>query len=81
MGEKFYIILTGRVGVYISMKKGDQALDREVAELGPGDSFGELALINDAPRTATVICKADSRLATMSKIHYNRILSSISLPD
>jgi CRP-like cAMP-binding protein len=38
-----------------------------VRELAVGDSFGEIALINNARRTASIICKEDTLLAVLSK--------------
>jgi CRP-like cAMP-binding protein len=37
------------------------------AHLGAGDSFGELALINDEPRAATIQCLNECYFATLDK--------------
>jgi NADH dehydrogenase len=47
-GDKFYVIERGRVGVYL-----DEALP-PVTVLGPGDHFGEGALLQHAPRSASI---------------------------
>jgi CRP-like cAMP-binding protein len=46
-GTALYIILSGRAGVEVG--------DERVAELSTGDFFGELALIEEHPRTASVV--------------------------
>ena len=45
-GSNFYAITSGRVEVFVNGK--------QVNILGPGDSFGELALLHDSPRSASV---------------------------
>ena len=48
----------------------------EVAELGAGMSFGELALLNDKPRNATIMCKENTEFAVLEKVHYKELLGN-----
>ena len=69
VGDKFYLIGRGDFGVYIKNKK--------VAELSDGQFFGEMALITDLPRTATVTALIDSELFILYKKDFKKILLSI----
>ncbi|MGH2456387.1 MAG: cyclic nucleotide-binding domain-containing protein [Candidatus Limnocylindria bacterium] len=58
-GEHFYVIVAGQVAV---------ALDgRPVREEGPGEWFGEIALLRDVPRTATVTATRDTELLALER--------------
>ena len=50
-GDSLHFLTEGRVKVVLDAESGDEAV---IAILGPGDSFGELALIDGEPRSATV---------------------------
>jgi len=58
-GDRFYAIADGEMRV---TTKG-----QEVATLRRGDGFGEIALIEDVPRTATVVAVTDAQLFSLEK--------------
>ncbi|HLE52408.1 MAG TPA: cyclic nucleotide-binding domain-containing protein, partial [Anaerolineales bacterium] len=60
-GDKFYIIERGNASIWQSSPDGEE---KQVDKLGPGQYFGELALISNAPRNATV--RAVTPLALLS---------------
>ena len=62
-GDKFYIIREGDVEVF-KQKDGKEEF---LVKLGPGDLFGELALLKKEPRAATVRALSKVELLTLSK--------------
>lgn len=63
-GNSLYLILAGKVRVYLDDDKGNQVT---IAEYGPGECFGELALFSGAERVANVVTTEDSRCAVLSQ--------------
>jgi len=66
-GEKFYILETGHA---IASKNGT-----EVMHYSPGDYFGELALINNGQRAATVKAKGDAQLLSIDSGSFQRLIN------
>ncbi len=64
--------MKGTVGVYVRSPNKLKLLC--VKELEAGVGFGELALINNAPRSASIICHDDCHFATMDKNNFLQIL-------
>lgn len=52
-------------------------LFHEVAVLTDGNSFGELALISNKPRSATIICKKNCHFAVMQKQEYDKLIQRL----
>ncbi|KAI8845400.1 cyclic nucleotide-binding-like protein [Chytridium lagenaria] len=75
-GTAWFIIFEGRVTVQIS-RSGKLTDMAAVKQLGRGEGFGDLALVADAPRSATIITDERTELIKVEKEDYNRIIKSI----
>jgi MFS family permease len=69
-GDGFYIIESGEVSI---LKQG-----REVSRLGPGGSFGEIALLRSIPRTATVHAIDDAEFTIVSGPRFVAAVTGLS---
>jgi hypothetical protein len=74
-GDAFYAMLDGEVRARILVDGKETTL----ATFLPGDSFGELSLFDDGPRSADVITNADSTLLTISAERFEKLCRD--LPD
>ncbi|MCJ1410127.1 hypothetical protein MMC19_004212 [Ptychographa xylographoides] len=78
-GDYFYIVEKGSFDIYIhaagSVQPGPDGVGKKVNTIGPGGSFGELALMYNAPRAATVMStEPGSLLWYLDRVTFRRIL-------
>ncbi|HET9314250.1 MAG TPA: Crp/Fnr family transcriptional regulator [Vicinamibacteria bacterium] len=71
-GDFFFMILDGRIKVTIL---GDDGREVILSLLGAGDFFGEMALLDNEPRSATAIAVEDSELLSLHRTDFQSVLS------
>ncbi len=69
-GSSLFLIVTGRVKVFTRGARGEHL---PLAELGPGDFFGEVSLLTGKPRTATITAREAVTAIELSKQDVDRI--------
>jgi CRP/FNR family transcriptional regulator/CRP/FNR family cyclic AMP-dependent transcriptional regulator len=72
-GGLLYIITAGKVKISRSTAEGQEAL---LAILGPGDFFGELALLDDSPRSATAEAIEPTETYTLHRDEFMEFINS-----
>jgi len=78
IGDRFYVIADGQVRVLVAddEEAGRRGEGKEVARLGPGEYFGEIALLADVPRTASVTAIGPVELLTLSKKDFEAVMDA-----
>lgn len=71
-GDRFYILKEGSFEVRLGLGPEGMAIRRLV----PGDSFGEMALLTDAPRSADVVAAEDAVLWVLDRADFRRITAA-----
>src|SRR5258706_14296815 len=70
--ESLYVVISGRLKVMISDDEGREVI---LAILGPNEFFGEMGLIDDHPRSASVVALEACELLNLSKRDFKRCLA------
>jgi CRP/FNR family transcriptional regulator, cyclic AMP receptor protein len=70
-GDTFYVILSGQVKVSVSSPEGQEAI---LVMLDAGESFGELALLDEQPRSATIEATRPTEVLVMRKDEFHRLI-------
>ena len=69
--DSLYIILSGKVRIFMSNEDGKEII---LNEQGPGEHFGELALIDDDPRSASVMATEKTQVSVISRQDFRAVL-------
>jgi CRP/FNR family cyclic AMP-dependent transcriptional regulator len=74
-GEVVYVLLEGTVKIYVSRADGREVI---LAFLGPGDTVGEMSLVDSAGRSANVVTTEPSRLLWMDRATFQSCVRTLA---
>jgi sigma-B regulation protein RsbU (phosphoserine phosphatase) len=74
-GDAFYVVLRGRVEL---IKRARDGSEQKLAVAREGEAFGEMALLNQTPRSATARALEPARLLSLSRAAFNSLLGTDS---
>jgi CRP/FNR family cyclic AMP-dependent transcriptional regulator len=74
-GEVVYVLLEGTVKIYVTRADGREVI---LAFLGPGDTVGEMSLVDSAGRSANVVTTEPSRLLWMDRATFQLCLRTLT---
>ena len=70
-GDRLYVVLHGLVKVVFTSERGDEIVLRT---LGDGEVFGELALLDGSPRSASVVAVESTQVFMLLRVHLLRLI-------
>lgn len=78
VGKEFYVLVKGNANAYFSDMQGRIY---HLADLAEGDAFGEIALIDDVPRTASIVSDGGCLVLVLNKEGFDNFAHSLGSPD
>lgn len=72
-GDNFYTIVSGKAKIVVT---GNNGVEKTLGTLSTGDSFGETALIEKGPRTASIITLSQTAVFEISREGFEKFLAS-----
>ena len=78
-GDALYLIRSGEIEVLVAKGISEEGEEQEmtcVAVLGPGELFGEMALVEKEPRSATILAKADTKLLRIKENYFQELMNN-----
>jgi len=73
VGDGFYVVESGRVSISVVVAGNES---RVLASIGPGDFFGEMAVVDEAPRSATATAEVDTRVFFLGREKLMQLLGN-----
>ncbi|HKB73618.1 MAG TPA: Crp/Fnr family transcriptional regulator [Burkholderiales bacterium] len=70
--ESLYVVISGRLKVMMSDEEGREVI---LAILGPNEFFGEMGLLDDSPRSASVVALEACEMLSLSKRDFKKCLA------
>ncbi|HPD61401.1 MAG TPA: cyclic nucleotide-binding domain-containing protein [Thermodesulfobacteriota bacterium] len=67
----FYVIRSGKIK---AVRKNEEGVETDLGVLGPGDGFGEYALLTGTPRTASAVTLEETVVSALPKEQFDQIL-------
>ena len=74
--DSFYFIRSGKIRAF---RRDENGVETELGVLGPGDGFGEVALLTGIPRTADAATMEETVLSVLDKKQFDHILKNYPL--
>ncbi len=72
-GNELYILVSGRLG---AVREAEDGASELIGEIKPGESIGEMSVLTEETRTATIIAFRDSILVTLSKQNFRKLIET-----
>jgi CRP-like cAMP-binding protein len=70
-GDEMHIVVSGQIGVVVDSKAGQS---REIARRKRGEYVGEMSILSEEPRMASLVCSGPVRTLSLDRKRFRRIL-------